>query len=111
MKTSTIARHGDLNFRRLEKLPKRLKKKQGENSFVLALGEHTGHSHVITKDREETSLEVFEKDGKTYLSISYGSATITHEEHKPITFSPGIYEMGFEREYDYFMEEIKQVID
>ncbi len=109
MKTSTLARPGDLNFRRIKKLPKGLKKKENN---ILALGEHTGHKHVITIDRPQTNMELFEgANGKIYLSIDGGTATATHEEHKPITFLPGIYEMGFEREYDYLMEEVKQVLD
>lgn len=109
MKTNNLGRHGDLNFRKVEKLPKDLKEKKDN---VLALGEHTGHKHVITVDRPETSMDLFEaEDGRVYMSILGGTATLKHEEHHPITFEEGVYEMKFEREYDYFMEEVKQVID
>lgn len=109
MKTKNVARHGDLSFRRIESLPENLKPKKDR---VLALGEHTGHKHVITVDRPETNLELFTgADGKTYLSIKGGTATVTHEEHKPITFMPGFYQMDLEQEFDYALKSIRTVQD
>ena len=76
------------------------------------MGEYTGHKHVINRDTKETDLQLyFGADGKIYLGIENGTATITHEEHKPITFNPGIYEMDVEKEFNYFEEQINQVID
>ena len=94
-----IYRHGDLSFKQIDKLPEDVKEMKQEKSFVLALGEHTGHKHVITAEKEGVVQMLTTMDGKTVLVIE-GVALLTHEEHKTITFAPGIYEMDNEQEYD-----------
>ena len=108
-RTNNLARHGDLNFRRPKETPKNIRKKKDN---VLAFGEHTGHKHVIDRDTKETELELYIGDnGEVYMSVANGTATLTHQEHNPITFEPGKYHMKFERSYDYFLEEVKRVVD
>lgn len=102
-------RHGDLSFIQLDKLPDDVKKMKTNKSFILALGEHTGHKHVITAEKGIVQL-LTTTNGKTVLVIG-DTAILTHEEHAPITFVPGIYEMGNEQEYDWFSFSSRQVVD
>lgn len=95
-------RHGDVAIKQISELPKNLKKISGA---TLAFGEITGHHHTLVKERPETMVELFENEkGEKYFKISGGSATLTHQEHKPITIEPGIFVMGIEREYDPILE-------
>lgn len=101
-------RHGDLSFHKEEKAPE-LQTVEHNGSYVLALGEHTGHKHVITQD--EGTVEIgYDTEGRLFLVID-GKATLTHEEHKPITFTSGVYRMENQREYDPFGKVIERVAD
>jgi len=48
--------------------------------------------------------------GSVSKSLRSG-ATLVHEEHKPVTFVPGVYKIVIERERDPFSESIKYVHD
>lgn len=100
-------RHGDLTFIPVEKTEGDVINHDG--SFVLAIGEHTTHRHVITAPIGDLVITKDSK-GNLYLSVKTG-ATITHEEHRPITLTPGVYRMGHEREMDYFLGEVARVQD
>ena len=104
-----VRRHGDLDF-----LPSTISlkglKKLGENSFVLAEGEKTGHHHTITKEKNST-VDVYEgQNGEMIISVN-GKAILTHPEHKTLTFPTGIWEVRREQEYDWFSLEKRQVLD
>ena len=106
-----IYRHGDVGITPINKLPSELAQKYKGNSFVLAYGEQTGHKHLLTMS-PHAFVEVLENSqNQSFLKIWGGVGTLTHEEHKTITIQPGIYKINTEREYDYFMEEIKRVTD
>jgi hypothetical protein len=107
-KISNLGRHGDLSFRRAN-----IKVKgKGHKSIVLALGEFTGHSHRLTADGNATVTYADNSSGEVeYFEVRGGTATLTHEEHKPITFVEGTYKVIREREYDYFLKSVKQVLD
>jgi hypothetical protein len=103
-------RHGDLAFTQIDKLPDCQFIDEVE-SFTLALGEATGHHHLLTTERPKTKFRIYkDKDGNNILELKE-KAVLTHEEHKEITFMPGIYIQKHEREYDYPLEQIKQVAD
>jgi hypothetical protein len=99
-------RHGDIPLHLIKELPKKCSK-VASDSFVLALGETTGHKHVI----KGSGLQVFQSaDGRFYLKVMR-DAVVTHEEHKTLTVFPGIYEVGKEREMDWFGLVVKKVLD
>lgn len=102
-------RHGDLSFHKTEESIEKLKK-IGSKEHVLALGEHTGHKHTITAMKGTCDVFKDEKTGELVLVID-GKAILTHEEHKPIEFTTGTYRMKTEREFDYFENVIRNVID
>jgi hypothetical protein len=99
-------RHGDLYIHPTS-LPDEAVKIKEVKSHILALGEHTNHKHLLTAT--EGLIEMYEHNGKQYFVVP--DAKLTHQEHKEITILPGIYVVEHEREYDYALEEINQVID
>jgi hypothetical protein len=104
-----IARHGDVDLFRLEEAPKSKAKKV--KKLVLALGEVTGHKHVITAEKDEDIL-VYEWDNELGVVFRLNApAKLSHEEHATITLPPGLYTKSIEREYDPFQNIERQVID
>jgi len=99
------AQQGDVLLRKLTKLPDGKQERIGKKRLVLAHGE-SGHSHVIEDDEAELI-----KVGERMLLTLTKRATVIHEEHKPITLEPGIWEIGRVREYDYFQHMARQVLD
>ncbi len=77
------------------------------NHLTLAQGEKTGHHHTIT----EGDAELYEENGTLYLRVNSEKATLTHQEHNPITIEKGDYEIGIVQEYDHFAEEARRVAD
>jgi hypothetical protein len=73
--------------------------------IVLALGEATGHAHVLTGDVVMWSVE-----GQRYVKVGAQGATLTHEEHGVQTVAPGTYEVIIQREWS-LEGEWQQVID
>ena len=101
------ARHGDLLFRTISKLPKECRKLSEGINNILALGEFTGHKHVLVSAEPITVLEL---DGEKFFEVKDG-AEVTHDEHKTIKLLPGIYRMTVEKEFDYFLQESRKVVD
>lgn len=80
-------------------------------SVILALGEQTGHKHVITVPKVEDMTVYRLADGGWIVDLR-SNATVTHEEHGPITVAPGLYRVGKEREVDHFADSVvRQVVD
>ena len=64
--------------------------------LTLAEGEVTGHKHRIS----EGQAELYEKEGTLYLRVLSKTATLTHEEHKPIQVPHGNWLIRIQREYE-----------
>jgi hypothetical protein len=75
-------------------------------NLVLAEGEKTGHKHQVA---EADAADLFEKDGTLYLCVKEDSATVVHNEHKPIVLKKGIYRVWPQREYS--PKAIRRVVD
>lgn len=100
-KTKTIARHGDILFKRTNKT---VGKKQ--RSKTVAYGEVTGHHHTF-----DGGAVCFAEDGEV-KSVEILSATpIKHQEHDAIMFEKGKYDVYKKTEYDPFEKVIRQVKD
>lgn len=108
MKTKNIKfiQQGDLVLTKLCSLPTGEQKVISKKRCVLAEGEHTGHNHVVEDDEAEL-LEIGEK---MILNLQK-QAVLKHQEHGPITLSPGIWEIGRIQEFDYFQMMSRQVQD
>lgn len=96
---------GDLIGRKLDAMPEGYQKTISKLRCVLAHGE-SGHSHVIEDDEAEL-IQI----GERMLLKLDREATIIHEEHHAITLSPGIWEIGRVKEFDYFAQMERQVVD
>jgi hypothetical protein len=80
-------------------------------SVVLALGEKTGHKHVITT-ANPTDLQAWKQlDGGWVITLKT-EGQLTHNQHGALTIAPGTYRIGQEREVDWFAKGItRKVID
>jgi len=85
-------RHGDVYLKKGTVPDKAVKL----DHLVLAEGEVTGHAHRIS----EGDADLYEKDGKIYLSVKSETAALTHEEHSKIDLPKGDYEIGIQQEYE-----------
>lgn len=95
--TSTIAyRQGDVALRRIHVMPTTSPAKRFTR-VVLALGEVTGHAHVLSAPEIE---ELHDPDlERRFLRVLGEGGLLTHEEHGTITIPPGDYEVIRQREY------------
>lgn len=106
MKTAKqAAQQGDVILRKLDAMPDGNPNSVTRRRLVLAHGE-SGHSHVIEDDEAEL-IQI----GERLLLKLPKEATVTHEEHNPIRLSPGIWEVGRVKEYDWFQQMERRVID
>jgi Na+-transporting NADH:ubiquinone oxidoreductase subunit NqrA len=111
-----LTRHGDILFRRLTvPIPsENLHTKPGK---VIQEGEVTGHAHRITEG-DAAILEQYAKSwqgemqatGSRFLDVQK-TATVSHEEHKPVVLAPGLYEILQAREFDYAANLGRRVVD
>ena len=99
------AQQGDVLLRKLTKLPSGAAKVIAKQKLVVAHGEG-GHSHVI----EDDEAELIQIGERLLLKLEKTTA-IKHDEHKPITLSPGVWEVGKVQEYDYFQKMKREVRD
>lgn len=99
---------GDVTFTQVEEIPQDVKPIKHDGTHILALGEVTGHKHVITSATMTIVEDVPQKIKFIWLTEP---ATITHEEHHAIVLPPGKYMVGAEREVDHFSKTVRQVID
>ena len=84
-------------------IPKEAKKVK---SRILALGEATGHHHVLTEE-----CQVYEMAEGLFFRIPEGveTAQLLHQEHDAIVIAPGEYRVVEQVEYDG--EEERRVMD
>lgn len=101
MEQNKYIRHGDLCFSLIAELPKEAVE---ISNLVLAWGEATNHAHRLNKGK------VYNFQDSLIIEVEEG-AELTHEEHKTIRFSKGLYLMKRQRERDPFLENIRSVVD
>ncbi len=86
-----MLRQGDVQFIRIDSLPQQTEPKKDN---VLFHGEATGHAHTVDAGEIFTGI-----DGVLYLHTA-GLTTVSHQEHKPLTLTPGIYLVSQKRLYN-----------
>jgi hypothetical protein len=96
-------RHGDVIIANVEQIPGDAEK---HPQSVLVRGEVTGHAHRIA---DPATAAIWRTSGQLFLEVITESATIVHEEHKPITLPQGTYRFWVQREYS--PEAIRRVVD
>jgi hypothetical protein len=112
---------GDVLVKQVQAIP--VGKQETIPTRILAEGEHTGHKHQI--DIEESEIALADPDAEEVLSPSVRVLkvldkmfveakrewTLRHEEHKPITMPPGVFEIGIVREADHMAGVVRRVAD
>lgn len=86
------------------------KQTKHNGSVVLALGEKTGHKHVIST-LNPNDLQVWKQLEGGWIITLKTEGTLVHNQHGTLIIAPGTYRVGQEREHDYFAEVTRQVID
>lgn len=81
-----------------------------DGSVILALGEHTGHKHVIST-LNPNDLQVWKQLEGGWIITLKTEGKLVHEQHGTLTIAPGTYRVGQEREHDWFQEVTRKVID
>ena len=92
-------RNGDVLLVRVDSVPKNTKPvARDAGRVILAYGEKTGHAHAIVDENVE--MVSTEDANELYLMV-YGDevATLTHDEHAPLTIDPGSYRIVYQREF------------
>ena len=102
-----IFQQGDVLLIKIDEIENGLKKLK---HLTLAEGETTGHSHRITTGTA-TLYQASGVQTNFVLEVSSDAATLTHEEHKPITLPKGIWQIRRVREFDHFRETSGEVSD
>lgn len=103
MTVKKYARQGDLLFVKHDKKVTGLKKAQ---DMIVAHGEVTGHSHQVA---ENDGVAVLENEKGDKFVESQTEWQVVHDEHGPISFGEGFWEVRRQREYS--PEAIRRVVD
>ena len=105
MKREAI-RQGDILLVPVDALPDG--QTEQRKSYTVALGEKTGHSHVVSSAMDFAVIQGF--DDEKYLNFR-APADIVHQTHGPHIIAPGAYKIVNERELDWFSRAQKKVLD
>ena len=99
---------GDVLFNRISpsELPKGERKVLSKDRMTFALGEKTGHHHTM----ELAGGEFFEIAGKQFCEIPDNGTTV-HQEHRGVTMSPGLFQIGIVNQYDPISKLKSRVVD
>ena len=101
-----LFRQGDVLIVRVDDLPPGAKEQpKVKGGITLALGEATGHAHVLRGRRLSSYM-----DTRNRLFIRLAErAHVVHQEHDEIVLPIGVYEVRRQREYS--PEAIRNVMD
>lgn len=97
---------GDVLLKRIKSLPDDCKKIERIDGRLILMHGEQGHTHAI----DDIDAMFYEKDGKFYLNV-IKPVNLVHEEHGAQVIEPGIWEIGQVKEYDYFQEMERTVVD
>lgn len=87
-----------------------------KRGIVLALGEATGHAHVLQLPRTKAERPTYWDAGAERFvqllaaqPLKHTNPDGTQADHDPIALAPGLYQQGFQVEYS--PEELRNVAD
>lgn len=92
----TMYRQGDVMLRRAATIP--VGNTKTLDRATIALGEVTGHAHILTGDLEETVIRDADLE-RRFIRVLGDGGVLTHEEHATIQIPPGDYDVVRQREY------------
>jgi len=99
-----LYRQGDVLFREVATIPEGAKLKGNK---VVAEGEVTGHKHQFPPDSQ---VQLYQLDSRLYAHVSVPTP-IEHEKHDDIIIEKGEYEIVPEKEFDYYENDLRKVVD
>lgn len=102
-----IYRQGDVLIERVALVPKSAVKQPQSTPIILALGEATGHHHLLERDEIDTA-DWWRGDNEQFVTTTK-PLELTHQEHATIELPRGTYRITQQREYS--PEEIRNVAD
>lgn len=121
-KTILKGQQGDVQFKQIASIPANAKKIANK---PIALGEHSGHMHILTGD-----IQLFELDGKIIAAVGSDGARLQHihesrltkkawsstkeieiADHKSHLLPPGNYEFYIQNAYNPYSKLMEKVID
>lgn len=111
MKNENQVQQGDIILEKVDRLPEGCKKvKRDKRGIIFAEGEVSGHYHGCTSECVE---EMISPDGKRYyLNSGNKPEAIAHQEHGNVVIAPGVWlDLNGVKEYDYFLEMERKVVD
>ena len=97
-----LIRQGDILLKKVDEIKG---KKIAENEKVLALGEVTGHSHIL----RGKGTKFFQEQEQIFIDVPQ-EAELVHQEHGNHLIQKGKYMLIQQREFD-LIEGIRQVMD
>ena len=77
-------------------------KSEGKGKCILAEGEATGHAHrAIVPPINGEYVEIFQMGNSRimYVPECFGTVTVNHEEHGPVTVGAGCHDITIQQEY------------
>lgn len=86
----------------------------------LALGEVSGHAHVVEPNIETDTVDMFEFEGKTFVVTNHDGGQLRHvrlktgkqADHAPIVLAPNTcYEVLLQNEYNPEEDSFVRVLD
>ena len=115
MTVMNLFRHGDVDGRRISKLPDAVRQIQNK---TIMYGEATGHHHTFNGQvlvYEPTTPQYIEVEGEQRQVQKYvqvlEDAQLTHQEHPTIQVPKGTYAILQEQEFDPLEQQIRRVMD
>lgn len=91
-----------------------IEKRSNDCHIIIAPSEVTGNHHVIDNKKENDFYTVGEgPKAKRYLNAKVPTTVrcAVADRHTEVPIAPGIYEIGFQQEYDYITEAKRNVRD
>lgn len=73
------------------------------DGLIVALGEVTGHKHVITAT-PQSEVYFGEDEHGRYIKVATGEATLVHNKHAAQTLTRGLWFIGSQWEYNELAE-------
>lgn len=98
--TANGAFQGDVGLRRVDALPEGAELTTKNDRLVLAYGEVTGHKHQFNDQAVQVFAAKVGNEIKMFVHLP-APAALYHEEHSPIAFQEGTYEVINQEEYTY----------
>ena len=88
---------GDIFFRRIDKIPNNVEKIDpvAGKGLVVAEGEATGHFHLFG-DTDTATMFQGPNPRQKFVELQ-APQELVHDEHKKISFEPGLYELRQKR--------------